>query len=302
MYMIFCLSETELEFYKRDIDICIDVVDVDPPRRINNVYFSVKKTYFRPVMEIDINNSYLQFGFKMGLIRRLIVGKKEFREHGAYRAWYSSISKKYIVLDEKINWAGRVAVSDRGPYISRPRWFKRLTEINVRGVVYKNPWKAVPQLLLGALKKYHGLNIIGVIASEINAYMRKLCAHPACVAHVHDALVFEDSVNYKLSVDHKIEYLRGWSILGLIQSGEPPRHWGIIPHTVDNVLTIIDILENSETIDDVLDGLSEFMLFEDIIRAVTKTQILPGLVDLGTVFSKFAQVTIDELIDVFEIT
>lgn len=301
--MKICISETYLEFPIRNSkDICLEVADyVTYKGKLNNLYFSAKATYFRPAVEIDINSSYLQVGLEMGIIKHIEIGGLKITTYKGFKEWYKkAMPGKYYVTSKRYKWAGYLAVSERGQETAG-RWFNSLDEINVSGYVYKHPYKFVPQVLLGALKKYYGLNHIGVIASEINKRLRAICAgNKACVAHVHDGLIFTEDVNMKLQWDTKKERVEGWSILGLVQAGDPPRFWGMSPYDIENVIRINRVLLTAESIKEVVSELEDLMLFPDLFHKLIEIGPLPGLIDLGTIVEKYAGFTIDNYLGLDE--
>ncbi|MEM4964186.1 MAG: hypothetical protein QXT13_08570 [Pyrobaculum sp.] len=301
--MKICVSETYLEFpIKTEKDICIEVIEYEIYKsKLNNLYFSAKTTYFRPAVEIDINSSYLQVGLQMGIVKYVQIGGLKITTCKGFKNWYKKVMKgKYYVTNKRYNWAGYLAVSDNGPETSG-RWFDSLDKINVSGYVYRHPYKYIPQVLLGALKRYYGLNHISVIASEINKRLRAICAgNKACMAHVHDGLIFTEDVNIKLQWDTKKEKISGWSILGLIQAGDPPRFWGMSPYDVKNVLRINKVLLTAKSIRDVITELEDIILFPDLFERLIEIGPLPGLIDLRTIFERYVGITIESYLGLDE--
>jgi len=243
-------------------------------------YFASKAYWFRMTHERDVESAYLQVALAEGLVRLMYKGRP-IESVKEFKTIVKSVNPaKYVVAPEETGWAGLMYQSMK-PKVNRAKWCPSLEECaKHEGHLYKRPVKFVPQVLMGALKRYHGINLIDYVASIVNIKLRQVCApHGQCTAHVHDGLVMSGGPGPRLPFEHKLEERAGWSWAGLVAPGDPPRYWGFQPNSIEDIIIINRILTEAESPEEAYKLLKPLCLWPEIFeRSIDRKP--NGLVDL----------------------
>ncbi len=283
---VICISDLKIRPPVGPTDWCLEAYD--PPKRVNpeQRFFASKARWFCMTHERDVESAYLQLGLQLGLVKlyykgRQIKSVQEFKAISKY-----TVPWKYIAADRDTGWAGLLySPSSRAKV--RTKKCMSLEECAVEAYIYKRPTKYIPQILLGALKRYHGVNTIDYIAAIINRDLRKVCApHKECAAHIHDGLVMSGGPGPRLPFKHKLEERRGWSWAGIVAPGDPPRFWGFLPNRARDLLRINEALTKSKSPEEVMERIGDLSLWPGIFDPDKNRDEPGGLVDLELLVSR----------------
>jgi hypothetical protein len=278
--MRICVSDLKIRPPAGPTDWCLELIKEPPKKAPEHRYFASKAFWFRMTHERDVESAYLQIALTEGLVRLMYKGRP-IESVKEFKALVKSVNPaKYVVTHEETGWAGLMYQSMK-PKVNRAKWCSSLEECaKYEGHLYKRPAKFVPQVLMGALKRYHGISLIDYVASIVNIKLRQVCApHDQCIAHVHDGLVMSGGPGPRLPFEHKLEERVGWSWAGLVAPGDPPRYWGFQPNSIEDIIIINRILTEAESPEEAYKPLEPLCLWPEIFEK-SIDQKLSGLVDL----------------------